>query len=95
MLFLYHSIQWGESDATVGFNAGDRERSFTLTDRFTASIDFDSSSNVGIPGLYIFRVDQDEIIVPQGILCTCTVQINTAPTLEVTQSFKCMCGSHR
>ena len=88
-MFLYHSMQWGEANATVGFNFGDRERSFTLSDRFTSSIDrifidFDASSNVGIPGAYIFQIDQDEIIQPQGIdMHLYCADIKTAPTLII------------
>ena len=70
-MFLYHSIQWNEESATIGFNAGDGIRHFTLSDRFTSTestLDLETSSNVGIPGAYFFRVDQEEIIVPIGIL---------------------------
>ena len=68
-MFLYHEIQWGEDTSTIGFNAGDGIRSFTLSDRNTANNDtnLDSSSNVGIPGAYFFRVDQDEVILPRGM----------------------------
>ena len=66
-MFLYHDIQWGEDTSTIGFNAGDGIRSFTLSDRHTASdLNLDSSSNVGIPGAFFFRVDQDEVILPRG-----------------------------
>ena len=69
-MFLYHSIQWGEETATIGFNAGDGIRHFTLSDRFTSTestLDLETSSNVGIPGAFIFRVDQDEVMAPRGI----------------------------
>ena len=67
-MFLYHDIQWGEDTSTIGFYAGDGIRSFTLSDRNTANSDrnLDNSSNVGIPGAYFFRVDQDEIILPSN-----------------------------
>jgi hypothetical protein len=55
-MFLYEDIQWGDSDTSIGFNAGDGERFFTL---MTAGVlDLESSSNVGIPGTFLFRVDQ-------------------------------------
>jgi hypothetical protein len=56
VMFLYEDIQWGDSDTSIGFNAGDGERFFTL---MTAGVlDLESSSNVGIPGTFLFRVDQ-------------------------------------
>ena len=67
-------MQWGGDTSTIGFNAGDGIRHFTLSDRFTSTestLDLETSSNVGIPGVYIFRVDQEEIMVPRGILNTC------------------------
>ena len=69
VMFLYHDIEWGVNEATIGFNAGDGIRSFTLSDRTTNNSDLNlsSSSNVGIPGAYFFRVDQDEIILPRGM----------------------------
>ena len=59
-MFLYHDIQWS-SDTTIGFNAGDRVNSFTVPESLTADgvLNLDSTSNVGIPGMYIYRVDQD------------------------------------
>ena len=68
-MFLYHDIQWGEDISTIGIYPGDGVRSVTLSDRNIANSNFnlDSSSNVGIPGAYFFRVDQDEVILPRGI----------------------------
>ena len=59
-MFLYHDIQWS-SDTTVGFNAGDGFNYFTLPQSVTADgiLNLDNTSNVGIPGMYIYRVDQD------------------------------------
>ena len=70
-MFLYHDIQWGEEITTIGFYSGDgfTSDSFTLSDptTYTSDLNLDSSSNVGIPGAYFFRVDQDEVILPRGM----------------------------
>ena len=60
-MFLYHDIQWRTSDTTIGFNAGDGFNYYTVPDSTTADgvLNLDSTSNVGIPGIYIYRVDQD------------------------------------
>ena len=69
VLFLYSDIQWGTSDLTeVGFNAGDMLRGFNLPAASTTAgvLNLENSSNVGVPGMYIFRVDQESIIQPGG-----------------------------
>ena len=49
--------------AQAGFNAGDGERFFTLPGSgFREVLNLTSSSNVGRPGVWIFRVDEEEII---------------------------------
>ena len=59
-LFLYHDIQWSRV-TIIGFNAGDGVKSFTVPESLTANsvLNLDSTSNVDIPGMYIYRVDQD------------------------------------
>ena len=61
VLFLYEDIQWGDTSTSIGFNAGDNLRFFNLdTSTITNGIlNIESSSNVGVPGRYIFRVDQN------------------------------------
>jgi hypothetical protein len=60
VMFLYEDIQWGDSVTSIGFNAGDGERFFTLPQSLTAAGVFglESSSNVCLPGTFLFRVDQ-------------------------------------
>ena len=49
--------------ALVGFDAGDGKRYLFLNDSYTDNIvNIDEKSNVGMPGLFVFRVDQTEII---------------------------------
>ena len=59
-MFLYHDIQWS-SGTTIGFNAGDGVHSYTVPESLTTDdvINVVFTSNVGIPGMYIYRVDQD------------------------------------
>ena len=64
-MFLYHDIQWSSVyyiyGATIGFNAGDGVHYYTVPESVTADgvLNLDNTSNVGIPGMYIYRVDQD------------------------------------
>jgi len=61
--FLYRDIQWGDEDVITGFNAGDGLRSFML---HMPPRELVSSSNVGTPGAFIFRVDQESIQLPMS-----------------------------
>ena len=65
MIFIYEDIQWSHNDTTVGFNSGNQEQFLNV---FINFLDIESTSNVGIPGIYAFRVDQDVIIEPRGIV---------------------------
>ena len=64
-MFLYHDIQWSGvyyADGTrIGFNAGDGVHYYIVPESVTADgvLNLDNTSNVGIPGMYIYRVDQD------------------------------------
>ena len=57
VMFLYHDIQWS-SDTTIGFNAGNGVNYYTVPTA-NSVFNLDNTSNVGIPGMYIYRVDQD------------------------------------
>ena len=65
MTFVYEDIQWGSNATTIGFNAGDGERSFTLPESLTTEdvLNLDSTTNVGVSGVYAFRVDQAEVTI--------------------------------
>ena len=69
-MFLYNDIQWS-SGTTIGFNAGDGVNYYTVPESLTADgvLNLDNTSNVDIPGMYIYRVDQDP--------CTCILSIVT------------------
>ena len=76
VIFLYadDGIQWTTGDASggsggiggtpaqVGFNAGDGNRTATVPASRTADIiNIEVTSNVGVPGMWVFQVDQDKV----------------------------------
>ena len=68
---------WGLRSAetvNIGFNSGNS--SYMLPGGLTeAVIDIETTSNVGVAGLYVFRVDQDDIIHPtNNVTCLDTKQ---------------------
>ena len=68
VMFLYEDMQWGSAQTRIGFNAGDTLQSITLTESLIIDdvLNLENTSNVGIPGVYIFRVDQ---AIPGKIPC--------------------------
>ena len=64
VFFIYHAIQWGDG-ANIGFNAGDGTRFFMVQDALTNQVlNIDERSNVGVTGLYIYRVDLCSVLGP-------------------------------
>ena len=65
VFFTYTDIQWGEGG--VGFDAGDLMRGFNLPGSRTAETRrLEEFSNVGVEGVYAFRVDPPRILSPGG-----------------------------
>jgi len=62
-LVLYSDIQWRFGSTNIGFNAGDGIHGFNL--QFSTVFKLVDSTNVGIPGTFFFRVDQDTIQQPE------------------------------
>ena len=71
MIFLYGDLQWttgdnsggsgglGGTEALVGINAGDGINSVTVPGSRAPNItNVINTSNVGIPGVWIFKVDE-------------------------------------
>ena len=57
VFFIYGDIQWGDG-ANIGFNAGDGTRFFMDPSALTNQVlNIDEGSNVGVRGVYIYRVD--------------------------------------
>ena len=84
VIFLYadNGIQWTTGDASggsngfggtpghVGFNAGDGIRSATVpASRTEAIVDIETTSNVGILGVWVLQVDQDELEFGGCFIC--------------------------
>ena len=64
VFFIYHDIQWGVG-ANVGFSAGDGTRFFMVQDALTnQELNIDEGSNVGVTGVYIYRVDLCSVLGP-------------------------------
>ena len=59
-MFLYADIQWISSDpALAGINAGDGVNHVTIPGSQTSRIlNIGETSNVGVPGIWIFRVGE-------------------------------------
>ena len=71
-MFLYDELQWttgdsfsggsngfGGTEALAGYNAGDGINSYTIDGSLTSQISkISRSSNVGIPGTWMFKVGQ-------------------------------------
>ena len=65
VFFIYTDIQWGEGG--VGFDAGDHMRGFNfMVSRTVATQNLEEFSNVGVEGVYAFRVDLQNILIPEG-----------------------------
>ena len=56
---------FGGNAALVGYNAGDGVISFTLPGSYTDDIlNVVSISNVNVPGMLVFRLDDDDVVHP-------------------------------
>ena len=69
VMFLYADgeIQW-ENGALAGINAGDGINSVTIPGSLTPSIiNIAQTSNVGIPGVWMFQVDRGNLIYDHSI----------------------------
>jgi hypothetical protein len=65
VLFLYQDIQWSIA-SSIGFNSGDPNRFYNLPESQLRNLvlDLEMFSNIGRPGIFAFRVDQEDIILP-------------------------------
>ncbi|KAK2168445.1 hypothetical protein NP493_1225g02057 [Ridgeia piscesae] len=69
-IFNYGDITWTAGSASngipaqVGFNAGDGRRYFSVPGSRTASIvNVETTSNVGLRGRWVFRIDEADVVV--------------------------------
>ena len=64
VFFIYGDIQWG-AGANIGFNAGDSVRYYMAPGALTnQTLNIDEESNVGVTGVYIYRVDLRSVLGP-------------------------------
>jgi hypothetical protein len=81
VMFLYTDIQWstsalctgtgGTAGAKAGFDAGDGKNLYLIDGSCTPNIiTVKDRSNVGIPGLWVFRVDNSTIQQPVATMKT-------------------------
>ena len=64
VFFIYADIQWG-SFTSIGFYTGDGTRDFDVQGSLAnQAVNIDEGSNVGVTGVYIYRVDLCSILGP-------------------------------
>ena len=56
----------GGQSAQVGFNVGDGRHTVIPASRTDAIINITHTSNVGTPGMWVFRVDGEDVVVTAG-----------------------------
>ena len=67
VFFIYGDIQWG-SRANIGFDAGDGTRYFMVPGALTnQTLNIDEGSNVGVTGVYIYRVECSVVALNNSI----------------------------
>ena len=55
----------GDIPALVGYNAGDGIVSYTVPESLTYDIlRIASTSNVDVPGMWVFRLDEEDVVLP-------------------------------
>ena len=65
VFFIFGDIQWGDG-ANIGFSAGDGVRFFMVSGALTnQTLSIDEGSNVGVTGVYIYRVDLCSVLGPR------------------------------
>ncbi|XP_065942667.1 uncharacterized protein [Magallana gigas] len=65
-IFMYYVINWTKS-TQVGFNAGDGTNYYSVSGSMTDSLlNLPQMSNIGVPGQFVFRVENREITAPDN-----------------------------
>ena len=67
VIFLYGEIQWAvvgqDNPAVVGVNVGDGVRQQNVSESLTEEIiNINTTSNTGVPGVWVFRLFEDDNI---------------------------------
>ncbi|XP_030834993.1 sushi, nidogen and EGF-like domain-containing protein 1 [Strongylocentrotus purpuratus] len=97
-IFNYGDINWttgtdnggdantglGGTPAQVGFNAGDGVTFYSVPGSQTAAIvDIETTSNIGVPGRWVFRTDNSNI---EGLECTTSGAFTTFTILALADA---------
>ena len=65
VFFIFGDIQWGDG-AITGFSAGDDTSPFIVPGTLTnQTLSIDEGSNVGVTGVYIYRLDLCSVLGPR------------------------------
>ena len=72
VMFLYEEIEWTKGDrskpAVVGVHAEDGHQFENVSESLTPAImNINTTSNVGIPGVWIFLVNGEMRTAPRGV----------------------------
>lgn len=98
VLFLYNKIEWtssqtcngtgGTAGAKAGFDAGDGVNYYLIDGSCSPKImTVQDRSNVGVPGLWVFRVDGKAIEHPQVTIPVSDLPTDWDPTVESTTDY--------
>ena len=63
VLFLYGDIHSDFTSISIGFNSDNRSRYYNME---SSTMDLKTLTNIGQPGIFAFRVDQENIIFPKS-----------------------------
>ncbi len=64
VFFSYGDIQWERINVFIGLNLNSNRRFSLLESQNLSVTDIQTRSNVGVPGLFVYRVDQMNVIEP-------------------------------
>ncbi len=65
--FLYEDIQWSDGNAYAGFFHGYYGLIEFIPGSNSDARNLPTTSNVGVPGMWMYRVDSQDIIMPPGL----------------------------
>ncbi len=65
--FLYEDIQWSDDDAFAGIFAGFFFPPVLIPGSDSDARNLTTTSNVGVPGMWMYRVDSLDLFFPDGL----------------------------
>ena len=85
LLFYYGDLQWGSAGRFIGILSHGMPY-FIVESVYLSFQNIETTSNVGFPGLYIARVDQEDILVPSFTGSYYYLSVNILPKTRTTIS---------